>query len=198
MRKTKEELFKLDNDLHIEADLMLKETGLGKIIKEAGYKPVGSYVMRTMTWRDLDFERSQEPPDWHNHLDLGKKLTKFGWIWEFDCMNTFITDYFPNLPKGYYWGMRGEYPKGGQTWKFDLWTAREEEFARESPKRNEWMNKLTEVKRYYILSIKDALCNTLEYRRIIHSVDIYEAVLECNIQTLEEFREWWKAKYGNK
>jgi hypothetical protein len=195
VEKTKEELFQLDRSIRLEADLMLKETGLGKIISEAGYQPVGSYVMHTMTWRDLDFERTEESPDWQNHLEFGKRLMQIDWFWEFDCMNTFITSYFPNLPQGFYWGLRGEYPKGGPTWKFDLWAAREEEFERGLPRMAGWMSKLTDETRFYILAIKDALCNTIEYRRTIHSVDIYEAVLDCNIYTLEEFREWWQIKY---
>jgi hypothetical protein len=194
--KTKEELFQLDSSIRAEADFMLKETGLGKIINEAGYKPVGSYVMHTMTWRDLDFERLQEHHDWQQHLEFGTKLMQIDWLWEFDCMNTFITSYFPNLPQGFYWGLRGEYPKSGPTWKFDLWTARAEEFERGLPRMAEWLNKMTEESRFYILAIKDALCNTIEYRRTIHSVDIYEAVLDCNIHTLEEFWEWWRRKYG--
>ena len=199
MGKTKEELFHLDQSIRQEADKMLKETDLGKIISETGYKPVGSYMMHTMTWRDLDFERTEESPNWQRHLKFGKMLMQLDWVWEFDCMNTYITNYFPDLPKGFYWGLRGEYPKGGQTWKFDLWTAAsEEEFERGVPKRAEWMSKLTDETRFYILAIKDELCNTLEYRRTIRSIHIYEAVLECNIHTLEEFREWWQARYGNK
>ena len=198
MRKTKEELFNQDFSLHIEADLMLKDTGLGKIIGEAGYKPVGSYVMNTMTWRDLDFERIDKAPEWQSHLEFGKKLMQLDWIWEFDTMNTYITNYFPDLPKGFYWGMRGEYPKGVPTWKFDLWTARAEELECGIPRMPGWMKKLTKDKRFYILAIKDVLCNTLEYRRTIKSVHIYEAVLEHDICALEDFREWWKAKFGRK
>jgi hypothetical protein len=197
MGKTKEELFALNDNLHIEADLMLKETGLGKLINEAGYKPVGSYAMQTMTWRDLDFERIENPPNWQKHLRFGEKLMRIDWLWEVDSMNTIITDYFHALPKGYFWGMRGEYPKGEPTWKFDLWTARQEEFKRGNSRVTNWMSKLTEEKRFYILEIKDAICHTLEYRRTIHSVDIYEAVLDCDINTLEDFREWCKVKHAN-
>ena len=192
MGKTKEELFQLDRSIREEADLLLQETGLGKITNEAGYKPVGSYVMQTMTWRDLDFEKKEDHPEKQHHLEFGKKLMQLDWIWEFDCMNTYITHHFPTLPAGFYWGLRGDYPKDGQTWKFDLWTARDEEFEKGNLRMTNWMNKLTDEKRFSILAIKDALCNTLEYRRTIHSIHIYEAVLECNIRTLEEFREWWK------
>ena len=40
------------------AAAMLATSGIGAILHEAGYVPVGSQVMRTMTWGDLDFERT--------------------------------------------------------------------------------------------------------------------------------------------
>lgn len=45
----------------------LAESGVGDVLNEAGYVPVGSYAMHTMTWRDLDFERPEETPDWERH-----------------------------------------------------------------------------------------------------------------------------------
>ena len=57
IEENKSRLFALDASLRAEADRMLEESGLGEIIREEGYKAVGSYVMRTMTWLDLDFER---------------------------------------------------------------------------------------------------------------------------------------------
>ena len=51
------ELLAQDAALRSEADAILVQTGLGSMIAKAGYHAVGSYVMRTMVWRDLDFER---------------------------------------------------------------------------------------------------------------------------------------------
>jgi hypothetical protein len=195
--KTKEELFQLDRNIHLEADLMLKETGLGKIISEAGYKPVGSYVMQTMTWRDLDFERSQEPPNWKDHWELGNKFSQLGFIWKYSCVDAYNDCRKPPISdNGLYWGLQFDYPKGGPIWKIDLWTARESEWEPILPKRLLWMSKLTNEARHHILEIKDAVWNLPEYRQTLLSVHIYEAVLECNIHTLEEFREWWQIKYG--
>lgn len=196
MGKTKEELFSQDTDLHTEADLMLKETGLGKIISETGYKPVGSYVMRTMTWRDLDFERSEDPPDWHRHWEFGTKVAKTGWVWKYSCVDAYNDQRNPSQDLGFYWGIQLDYPKNKSIWKIDLWTARAKEFQRMAPKRAEWMSKLTVEARFHILAIKDAVWDSPDYRKTLLSVHIYEAVLECNIHTLEEFTEWWKSKRG--
>jgi len=196
--KTKEELFNLDISLHIEADLMLKETGLGKIIGEAGYKPVGSYVMRTMTWRDLDFERSQEPPDWNDHWRIGNNISHLGFVWKFSCVDAYADPRNGGKDLGLYWGIQLDYPKGGPTWKIDLWTARQSEWEPILPERLKWMRKLTDGTRHHILEIKDSVCHLPEYRQTLLSVHIYEAVLDCDLRTLDEFLEWWKAKYGNK
>ena len=47
MYSDSEKLLKLDISFRAEADEMLAETGLGKMISDPGYEPVGSYVMRT-------------------------------------------------------------------------------------------------------------------------------------------------------
>ena len=54
--------------------------GLGQIIREEGFHPVGSYVMKTMTWRDLDFERYDESPGLAGALGAGDETgeTKMG------------------------------------------------------------------------------------------------------------------------
>ena len=72
-----------------EADSMLQDTGLGKMISDAGYHPVGSYVMRTMTWRDLDFERVEVEPSWIRHWKFGEKLAQTGLIWKFSCVDAY-------------------------------------------------------------------------------------------------------------
>jgi len=57
-------VFALDEGLRGEADRMLAASGLGEVLRAEGYNPVGSYVMRTMTWRDLDFELLSTRPSW--------------------------------------------------------------------------------------------------------------------------------------
>jgi hypothetical protein len=63
MNESRQRLFALDSGLREEADRMLEESGIGKILLTEAFHAVGSYAMRTMTWRDLDFERCEDSPD---------------------------------------------------------------------------------------------------------------------------------------
>jgi hypothetical protein len=187
-------LFSLDARLREEADRVLEQSGVGSIIRAEGFKPVGSYVMKTMTWRDLDFERTDDQPDWQQHWRLGLKLAQTGWAWRLRCLDAYREP--EGKDKGLYWGIWVTSPAGGETWKIDLWTARPEEFEYGAPKRTLWEKTLTEDTRYHILMIKEAVCDLPEYRQSLFSVHIYEAVLEHGVRSLDEFRDWWKNNYG--
>jgi hypothetical protein len=140
LEKNKLRLFSMDMELRAEADQILKQSGIGKIIHEAGFEPSGSYTMRTMTWRDLDFERTDCQPDWQQHWELGVKLAQTGWIWGFRCVDAYHDPRSPG-DEGFYWGLQVTNPLNKEIWKLDLWTARREEFERSSPKRALWQSK---------------------------------------------------------
>jgi len=193
VNKNKERLFALDAGLRAEADKMLEESGLGRILKEEGYHPVGSYVMRTMTWRDLDFEREVEGCNWRQHWELGKKLSKNKWVWSAHAVNAYTDP--RQTDDGYYWGLRAVCPGEKDYWKLDLWTARPGEFAKSAANRPLWENLLNEDRRYEILVIKEAVCMLPEYRNTMLSVHIYEAVLEKGVRGVKQFMEWWKNIY---
>ena len=193
--KNRPRLFSLDAQLRAEADQLLEQSGIGRILQEEGFEPSGSYVMRTMTWRDLDFERNDDSPDWQWHWELGLKLAQSNWVWSLHCVDAYRDP--RNLKdEGFYWGLRATNPLGGEIWKIDLWTAPREEFERASPNRALWDSRLTDDKRYNILAIKEVLWNLPEYRNALLSVHIYEAVLEYDIHDIDEFWDWWKKRYG--
>ena len=50
--------------------------------------------------------------------------------------------------------------------------------------------------RYHILVIKEAVCNLPEYRDSLLSMHIYEAVLEHDVRSIDEFWEWWRGHDG--
>ena len=188
-------LFRLDEALRAEANHVLAESGLGDILRGEGFRPEGSYVMRTMTWRDLDFERRQDPPDWNAHWSLGKRLATTGWPWRSSCINAYREP--GGREQGLYWGLRVCDPSvaaGSPIWKIDLWTARANEFARQCPQREHWRAAMTEDARFHILQIKEAICSLLEYRRTMLSVHIYEAVLDCGVRGTDEFLRWWQSR----
>jgi len=192
--ENRQRLFSLDAKLRKEADQVLEKSGIGSIIREEGFKTVGSYIMRTMTWRDLDFERADDQPDWRWHWALGLKLAQTGWAWRLRCLDAYREP--SGTEKGLYWGIWVTNPAGGDTWKIDLWTARPEEFELGSPKRSLWMSRLTEDSRYHVLAIKEAVCDLPEFRNNLLSVHVYEAVLEHDVRSIDEFWEWWKKNYG--
>lgn len=183
-------LNELDSSLRREADQFLLSSGLGPIIASAGFSPVGSYVMRTMTWRDLDFERTVDEPDWTDHWVLGQALAGSRWVWRFSCVDAYH-DQEDREEDGYYWGLRASDPNGGPTWKLDLWTGRPSEFAPALERRAKWQALMTEELRLDILAIKEAVCSHPEYRKSLLSVHVYEAVLEEGIRGVEPFLEWW-------
>ncbi len=198
-------LFALEEALRAEADQMLAQSGLGAIIANAGYQPVGSYPMRTMTWRDLDFERCEEP-DWRRHWEVGTRIAETDWCVRLQCVDVYREARPEEQPDfGLYWGLRvadprraGSGSRGDPTlWKLDLWTARSEEFAPVAPRRQTWASLMTEETRSHILAIKEVVCHESQYRKSMLSVHIYEAVLEHGVCGTDAFREWWKARYGS-
>ncbi len=120
-----------------------------------------------------------------------------GWVWQCTYLDAYNTP--GNIPdEGLYWGVYVCNPDGGQPWKFDIWTATQDEFTRGSPRRDYWFKQLDDYTRSAILHIKTALCQTPEYGKTVLSVHIYEAVLEHGITGLDEFQRWWQTRYGIK
>jgi len=183
-------LSRLDADLRREADEFLLNSGLGKITSAAGYTPIGSYAMRTMVWRDLDFERMTKNPTWQDHWEWGKELAKIDGVYRLSCIDAYRDPHIADF--GLYWGVRAVAPEGAE-WKLDLWTARPEEFAPGLDLRAKWMELLTDEARLNVLAIKEAVHTHTEYRKTMLSVHVYEAVLEHRIDSVEGFLDWWSA-----
>jgi hypothetical protein len=193
-------LFALDDTLRAEADRVLEASGIGAILAEEGYVPVGSRVMRTMTWRDMDFECYDPNPDWNRHWDVGTRLARTGWCCRLQGIDVYREQW---MDYGYYWGVRvvdpaqrSAPPGDPAVWKLDLWMAREEEFARGLGPRRRWAALMTEKARADILSIKEIVCREPEYGRSVLSVHLYEAVLEHGVSDLAGFRRWWDEAKG--
>jgi hypothetical protein len=192
-------LFALDAALRAEADAMLAASGLGVIIAEAGYIPVGSYAMRAMTWRDLDFELYVDEVDWERHWQIGLQLARAGWGRRIVCSDGFRR---AEQEPSYYWGLRVSDPALGclydddeRIWKLDLHMSTPEHFARALAPRECWAALMTEEARAEILALKEALCHTPDYRRAILSVHLYEAVLEAGVRGMKQFEDWHTLRF---
>ncbi len=172
--------------------------GLRAILAEYGYQAVGSYAMRTMTWRDLDYERPEESPDWPRHWEIGTQLAATGWCVRLNCVNHYWEGWY--LP-GLYWGLRVADPRkcasaareDPTVWKMDLWSLPAEGYHRGRAQCEAWLSQMTEESRALLLAIK---ARHPDYRRSLLSVHVYEGVLEHGAQSEEEFRVWWEGRHG--
>ncbi|MGD0110795.1 MAG: hypothetical protein ABSD48_02920 [Armatimonadota bacterium] len=185
-------LLAAEASLRSEADAMLAASGIGAILAGAGYTAVGSYAMRTMTRRDLDFEHAEEP-DWARHWEVGTQLAGTRW-----CVRLRCTDVYKEAWQGYglYWEVRvvdpvregPAKPDDPSVWNLDLWTARAHEFAPTRALRAAWMSAMTEEARSCILALKEILCREPKYGRSLTAMHIYEAVLGRGNTDLSELR----------
>ena len=195
-----ERLLALDKALRVEADRMLAESGIGEILDDAGYAPVGSYAMHTMTWRDLDFERPEETPDWERHWEVGRKLAMTGWCVRLVCTDNHRSTF---APRSLFWGLRvcdratpGPVDVFSDAlWKLDVHSQHPDDHDRNTRQHKRWRDSMTEGRRAIILTMKEQVRRSPEYQREALSVHIYEAVLEEGIRDIEGFRVWWEAKY---
>ncbi|MEN6547002.1 MAG: hypothetical protein ABFE07_13280 [Armatimonadia bacterium] len=196
MHPEAERLFALDERLRREADEMLLASGIGSILDETGFTPVGSHVMHTMTWRDLDFERYGER-DPAAHWKLGEAIARSPWTFRAQ-----FEDFFRKGDTGYYWGFLAADPdfpgpvRRGHplVWKLDVWQFPLTHRCANLNRRGPWQSLLSEESRGHVMALKETLCRDPRYGISLFSVDIYEAVLGQQIQDIQQFERWFEQR----
>ncbi|SRR6266404_185717 len=183
----------VDRKLRAEADALLDERGLRKLLEE--YAPIyitGSYTLRLMVWRDLDIVMDAPGITIPEFFDLGKRITLLLAPWKMFFTNNRDHD-GGRYPRGLYWGIRlGDVRRGA--WKIDLWAFDRNE-SRDQVRGCEALNnRLNDENRPIILNLKSQLWDQPQYRDTITSQDIYEAVLDYGVQTLDGFFEYIETK----
>lgn len=180
------ELLAVDERLRAEADALLQERGLQQLIEE--YAPVhitGSYTLHLMVWRDLDLAMEAPTISVPEFFDLGKRITML-----LSPLKMFFTNNRDHdgsrYPRGLYWGIRlGDVRRGA--WKIDLWAFDSDECRAKVRECDALKRRLNDENRLTILRLKSQLWDTAQYRDTITSQDIYEAVLDGGVDTLDGF-----------
>ncbi|MEN6546153.1 MAG: hypothetical protein ABFE07_08945 [Armatimonadia bacterium] len=194
MHPDAERLFALDADLRREADYLLAQSGIGSILRAHGLSATGSYIMRTMTWRDLDFE-AYKKLDQASCWKLGEEIANSPWTFHAQFEDNHRTGYL-----GFYWGfliadpsLFGPVQRGNPlVWKLDAWSFPVAHRANNDLERRAlWQSLLDDESRACVVAIKEVLCHDDRYCKSLFSVDIYEAVLEQGIRDLEAFEQWF-------
>jgi hypothetical protein len=184
--KNLSELLSREEKLREEADVLLENRGLRKLLSEYGtVHLVGSYTLKLMAWRDLDIFLESSKISLDHSFELGRRIGNL--LLPFKM---FLTDYTTGLSEdnyhGLYWGIRlGELRNNA--WKIDLHMEDWKKCLEMVEKCDRKANRLTNENRCQILSIKSEIWNHPEYRKTITSQDVYDAVLDHGVTTMEGF-----------
>jgi hypothetical protein len=172
-----------------EADGILYENGLIDILSSFGKPHVhGSYLLDLMTWRDLDIYLQVDNISTTEFFKLGERICG-----SFSPIKMSFRDELKaktkGLPKGLYWGVYLGNERAG-AWKIDIWAVSLSECERLLQYCSSIKQKLTAEGAQRIVAIKAGCWQDPEFRRSYSSSDIYKAVLDNNVTSIEEFKEY--------
>lgn len=142
---------------------------------------VGAAAYGLLVARDIDIEIYCESPTVDPGFALVSELARRLGVWKVRFSNE-----LDGPDRGLYWQLR---LRGAETevWKVDMWLLGHDHPGPRSADLVEPMrNALTDESRATILGIKEALLDQPE----VHSIEIYEAVLDGGARTVAEFRAW--------
>lgn len=174
-----------DDIIRAEADRLLS-SGLRALLDSYGeVHIVGSYALRLMVWRDLDIHLVISDLRALTFFELGRGIEALLSPARMHFRNELIMN-TPGLPRGLYWGVYlGDERQGA--WKLDVWASDAAAFRPSAEFQERIRAALTDSRRATILRIKSAVWSHPEYRRRFSSADVYRAVIEADVTTVEGF-----------
>ena len=186
-------LLEQQDNLQKEANLLIEKLELKSILNNIGIMSVvGSLELGLMTWRDIDIEVFVETLDRNSISEVVKQLLNKT-VNRIDF--TFIdnkNEYLPAMPLGLYLGIKYKITKD-IVWKIDTWFVsgtHSEGFKQIA----ELKSKLTDEFKLIILNIKNQIADNPKYKKEVMRVDIYDAVLNHKIESMEEFNNYLKKR----
>lgn len=185
------QLIEKSNQIKLEADLLLHQTGIIDTLKKCGdIHFVGAYAGNVMMHGDIDImvvrdiAYSSEEVFEILKVSYGQGKFRSYFIkgdWDDDRIGK-------EFPLGHYIGMKQRL--NGSKWKVDVWFVPKKEFEERAASRLNISNiSLSSAQRELILQMKK---NRQEHTLDISGQEIYEAVLQGGVENLEQ----WKVYRG--
>ncbi len=155
---------------------------------------VGSLELGLMTWRDIDVEVIVSSLDKDYLSQVMSAVTKHTKRRiDFSFIDTTFTPK-AGMPDGHYLGIKYEVDHDKDiTWKIDIWFV-VGEHTDGFIKTQELREQLKEEHLLPILTIKNEVCTLPTYRKVVQSIDIYDAVLNHGVKDLEGFKNYLQTK----
>ena len=177
-----------NNDRKENADRILYEFGLLKRIEEIGKSHIiGSYRMNMMAWNDLDIDIENDAMS----LEKLYELSSF-------ILNTFHPVWYEakeevneNGKKVWFHGF--ETMITGELWNIDLWFLDKQTISDAENYCDAIAHRANSVQRDTIIKIKRELIERGLYSfEQYKSMDVYKAVMENNVENIDEFLTLFK------
>ncbi|KOR89117.1 hypothetical protein [Paenibacillus solani] len=185
--------------LQDEASEVADELRLYELLSQAG-EPVrvGSSALGLMVWRDLDMTVKCSRMNHSLVVQIASELMLHVGVRELKFINdTGVYNTDPAYPDGLYIGLKYK-SKRGKDWSLDIWFVDEPERQPDLNHIITMPERLTQERREAILRIKNRWASREEYGKTVRSFDIYTAVLEENVSTVEQFQAWLNQRSMNK
>ncbi len=174
--------------LQKEAQAVVKELDLVRLLSNAGTVRVhGSSVHGLMTWRDIDVGVSSPRLSIERVYEVMMSLLIHPRVKQVRYLNESGSFNATGLSRDERYFFMVFYDNGAESdWKIDIsfWL---DEGVRSEQIHNMIEQQLTPETRLIILRIKDVWWKQPSYRQEVSSVDIYDAVLQHRVRTLDEF-----------
>lgn len=187
-----QDVFEKQKFLQQQADDVLSQLGLVSLLSRYGeVKIVGSVALELMTWPDIDIDlKSAIEINDKDYFEIVKYIFDQKHIKQLmliDNRNAFEK----NRPQSMYIGII--YVLDSVDWKIDIrYLNPSDAWAEDDLKRIK--SRLTQENSKAILEIKTAFHNHPKYRKEFSGYKIYNAVLDKNISTVNEFSDYLKAR----
>jgi hypothetical protein len=172
-----------------QARTLMTDQSLIEILSNAGTpQVVGSFELDLIVWPDLDIEIiTPDPPETAAVLRVVQILIDNANFSRMTISDTRAATK-PEVPRGMYVGP--DVVHGELTWQLDLWFLSQKQMERRKHLTDTFRALLTPANRRTILELKQYAAASDKYHRGVSSVDLYSAVLEHNVTTLDEFHAW--------
>jgi hypothetical protein len=155
---------------------------------------VGSFALGLMVWRDIDIEVHCSALNPEIAFEVARRLASVPGVYQMNYRDWTGARTIPELPEGYYWGIRYQLPGAGE-WKLDIWLLPAGTTHRTgAPFVESLRDTLTPEKRLTILRLKHIWSRLPSYREEVLSTDIYDAVLSCGVRTPEELDDYLRER----
>ncbi len=137
---------------------------------------------------DVDLYIISPSPDVASLADITREVTVEDGVVRVTVSNFTKNSSGPGKPRGLYFGLRGDID--GTIWNLDCWITGAEDRLDPENFGKDWHQRLTKRQHDAILLLKHQLTEQGRYPGFIRSADIYRAVMNDGIQTVEAMEEW--------